>query len=161
MLIIDKRIIQIIIFIVKFDNWILQCNTLFHPKAFWKWACRIITKNNFQRNNLHFFIELLCIWKFFDKVSCHTSSIQLLKNKRWNLIIQDSLTCNLLFLHSIESSCLILITWNNKIFILSCIDIFSFSRIYKLFWHFKVRLSYYLSTFYHKNEKNTRILANK
>ena len=46
---------------------------------------------------------------------------------------------------------------NNQIFILSCIDIFSFSRIDQLFWHFKVRLSYYLSTFYHKKSKNTRI----
>ena len=152
MLIIDKWIIQIIVLIVKFNDRSFQVQTFFHAKTFRKRTRSHVTKNNLQRNDFHFLVELFCVRNTFDKVSSHTRSIQFFKNKRRNLIIEHTFAFNSLFTSTIQHGSLILINGPNHMFVFCSIDIFSFSRINKFAGHFIIRLSYYLSSFYHNDK---------
>ena len=87
MLIIDEWVIQLIVFIVKFNDWSFQVQAFLHAKTLRKGTRSHITKNNFQRNNFYFLVELFCVRNTFYKVRCNTRSIQFFKNKRRNLII--------------------------------------------------------------------------
>ena len=87
MLIIDEWVIQLIVFIVKFNDWSFQVQTFFNAKTFRERTRSHITKNHLQRNNFYFLVELFCVRNTFYKVSSYTRSIQFFKNKRRNLII--------------------------------------------------------------------------
>ena len=74
-IVIDKGIIQLIIFIVEFDNRRLKVDALFQNETLGERARRIVPQDHFQRNDFDLFIELFCLRQLLKKVGRHTSRI--------------------------------------------------------------------------------------
>ena len=96
------RVIERVVFVIKFNDRAGQLRALLDAQTCGQRTCCHIADHNLERNDLHFADQLLAHIEPFDEMGRHTDLVEIVENIFRDAVVQHAFAINHLVLFGIE-----------------------------------------------------------